>query len=36
MDKTKLLDYIFYPNLVGLDENSSLEQIADKINEDRK
>ena len=30
-----LTDYIFYPNLVGLDENSSLEQIADKIIEDR-
>ena len=31
-----LTDYIFYPDLIGLDENSSLEQIADKIIEDRK
>ncbi len=30
-----LSDYIFYPGLIGLDENSSLEQIADKIIEDR-
>ena len=30
-----LTDYIFYPNLVGLDKDSSLEQIADKIIEDR-
>lgn len=28
-------DYFFYPTLVGLDENSSLEQIADKINADK-
>lgn len=31
-----LSDYIFYPNLIGLDRNSSLEQIADKIIVDRK
>ena len=31
-----LTDYIFYPDLIGLDEDSSLEQIADKIIEDRK
>lgn len=31
-----LSDYIFYPNLIGLDSNSSLEQIADKIIVDRK
>lgn len=31
-----LTDYIFYPNLIGLDGNASLEQIADKINADRK
>ncbi len=31
-----LSDYIFYPDLVGLDRNSSLEQIADKIITDRK
>lgn len=30
-----LTDYIFYPDLVGLDGESSLEQIADKIIEDR-
>lgn len=30
-----LTDYIFYPDLIGLNENSSLEQIADKIIEDR-
>lgn len=30
-----LTDYIFYPDLVGLDRDSSLEQIADKIIEDR-
>ena len=33
---TNLSDYIFYPNLMGLDRNSSLEQIADKIIEDMK
>lgn len=31
-----LSDYIFYPNLIGLDRNSSLEQIAEKIIVDRK
>lgn len=31
-----LTDYIFYPNLVGMDRDSSLEQIADKIIKDRK
>lgn len=31
-----LSDYIFWPNLVGLDRESSLEQIADKIIEDKK
>ena len=31
-----LSDYIFYPDSVGLDRNSSLEQIADKIITDRK
>lgn len=31
-----LTDYIFYPDLVGLDREASLEQIADKIIEDRK
>lgn len=31
-----LTDYIFYPDLVGLDEDASLEQIADKIIADRK
>lgn len=30
-----LSDYIFYPGLIGLDGNSTLEQIADKIIEDR-
>ena len=30
-----LTDYIFYPDLIGLDGNASLEQIADKIIEDR-
>lgn len=30
-----LSDYIFYPDLAGLDRNSSLEQIADKIIADR-
>ena len=33
---TNLSDYIFYPDLIGLDRNSSLEQIADKIIEDMK
>lgn len=28
-------DYIFYPNLIGLERDSSLEQIADKIVADR-
>lgn len=31
-----LTDYIFYPDLVGLDPQSTLEQIADKIIIDRK
>lgn len=31
-----LTDYIFYPNLIGLDSQSTLEQIADKIIVDRK
>lgn len=31
-----LSDYIFYPDLVGLDRNAELNQIADKIIEDRK
>jgi len=31
-----LSDYIFYPNLVGLDLQATLEQIADKIIADRK
>lgn len=31
-----LTDYIFYPDLVGIDREASLEQIADKIIEDRK
>lgn len=31
-----LTDYIFYPNLIGLDPQSTLEQIADKIIADRK
>lgn len=31
-----LTDYIFYPHLVGLDFQATLEQIADKIIEDRK
>lgn len=31
-----LSDYIFYPDLVGLDRNAVLEQIADKIIADRK
>lgn len=30
-----LTDYIFYPDLVGLARDASLEQIADKIIEDR-
>lgn len=30
-----LTDYIFYPNLVGLDMQATLEQIADKIITDR-
>ena len=31
-----LTDYIFYPDLIGLDSQSTLEQIADKIIADRK
>lgn len=31
-----LTDYIFYPDLIGLDPEASLEQIADKIIADRK
>lgn len=31
-----LTDYIFYPDLVGLDRNADLNQIADKIIADRK
>ncbi len=31
-----ITDYIFYPNLVGLDMQATLEQIADKIIADRK
>ena len=31
-----LTDYIFYPNLIGLDTQAGLEQIADKIIADRK
>lgn len=31
-----LTDYIFYPDEVGLEENATLEQIADKIIADRK
>lgn len=31
-----LTDYIFYPDLVGLDSQATLEQIADKIITDRK
>lgn len=31
-----LTDYIFYPNLCGLDSQATLEQIADKIIADRK
>lgn len=31
-----LTNYIFYPDLVGLDRNADLEQIADKIIADRK
>ena len=31
-----LTDYIFYPDVVGLDREASLDQIADKIIEDRK
>lgn len=31
-----LTDYIFYPDLVGLDRNADLNQIADKIITDRK
>ena len=30
-----LTDYILYPNLVGLDMQATLEQIADKIIADR-
>ncbi|MDE5824035.1 MAG: hypothetical protein K2H91_05040, partial [Lachnospiraceae bacterium] len=31
-----LTDYIFYPDLVGLDRDASLEQIADRIIADLK
>lgn len=31
-----LSDYIFWPGLAGLDENASLEEIANKIIADRK
>ncbi|MDE7183111.1 MAG: hypothetical protein K2O40_01270 [Lachnospiraceae bacterium] len=31
-----LSDYIFYPELAGLDEDASIEEIAEKILEDRK
>ncbi|MCM1467714.1 MAG: hypothetical protein NC086_06150 [Alistipes sp.] len=31
-----LTDYIFYPDLIGLDPQATLEQIADKIIADRK
>lgn len=31
-----LTNYIFYPNLLGLDSQTTLEQIADKIIADRK
>lgn len=31
-----LTDYLFYPDLVGLDPQATLEQIADKIIADRK
>lgn len=31
-----LTDYIFYPDLVGLDRNADINQIADKIITDRK
>ncbi len=31
-----LTDYIFYPDLIGLDRDASLEQIADKIIADRQ
>ena len=31
-----LTDYIFYPDLIGLDSRATLEQIADKIIADRK
>ena len=31
-----LTDYIFYPDLIGLDFDATLEQIADKIIADRK
>lgn len=30
-----LSDYIFYPDLIGMERSSSLEQIADRINVDR-
>ncbi len=31
-----LSDYIFYPNLIGLDGDPSMEEIAEKIIEDRR
>lgn len=31
-----LIDYIFYPDFVGLNQQDTLEQIADKIIADRK
>lgn len=31
-----ITDYIFYPDFVGLDADASLEEIADKIVEDKK
>ena len=33
---SNLTNYIFYPQLVGLDSQATLEQIADKIIADRK
>lgn len=33
---SNLSDYIFYPDIVGLDANSTLEQIADKIIADKQ
>ena len=31
-----LSDYILYPNLIGLDGDPSMEEIAEKIIEDRR